>query len=124
YNPVTRNLSNRTMLLFPRARPVELGRKPAPDDKLDRGAFASKRAWVSPNLALAVAGRETEPPPDAGGSEIPVLATGRYPRGDGDDANEARIVAIGDRDFASNRLLEALYNRDLFMNAIRWLAND
>ena len=34
------------------------------------------------------------------------------------------MVVIGDRDFASNRLLEALYNRDLFMNAVRWLAND
>jgi ABC-type uncharacterized transport system involved in gliding motility auxiliary subunit len=124
YNPVTRNLSNRTMLLFPRARPVELGRMPTPDDKLDRAAFASKRAWLSPDLALAIAGRETEPPANAERAEIPVVATGRFPRGEADDAREARMVVIGDRDFASNRLLEALYNRDLFMNAIRWLAND
>ena len=124
YNPVTRNLSNRTMLLFPRARPVELGRKPAPDDKLDRAAFASKRAWLSPDLALAIAGRETEPPDGAARGEISVAATGRFPRGEGDAEREARIVVIGDRDFASNRLLEALYNRDLFMNAVRWLAND
>ena len=124
YNPVTRNLSNRTMLLFPRARPVELGRKPAPDDKLDRAAFASERAWRSPDLALAIAGRETEPPPGAQRGEISVVATGRYPRGEEDDAREARIVVIGDRDFASNRLLEALYNRDLLMNAVRWLADD
>ena len=53
-----------------------------------------------------------------------MVATGRFPRGEADDAREARMVVIGDRDFASNRLLEALYNRDLFMNAIRWLAND
>ena len=33
-------------------------------------------------------------------------------------------MVIGDRDFASNRLLEALYNRDLFLNAVRWLGND
>jgi ABC-type uncharacterized transport system involved in gliding motility auxiliary subunit len=124
YNPVTRNLSNRTMLLFPRARPVELGRMPTPDDKLDRAAFASKRAWLSPDLALAIAGRETAPPADAERVEIPVVATGRYPRGEADDAREARMVVIGDRDFASNRLLEALYNRDLFMNAVRWLASD
>ena len=39
YNPVTRNLSPRTMVLLPRARPVELGRKPMPDDKLDRAAL-------------------------------------------------------------------------------------
>jgi ABC-type uncharacterized transport system involved in gliding motility auxiliary subunit len=124
YNPVTRNLSNRTMLLFPRARPVELGRKPGPDDKLDRAAFASKRSWVSPDLALAVAGRETAPPEGASGSEISVAATGRFPRGEDDAEKETRIVVIGDRDFASNRLLEALYNRDLFMNSVRWLSND
>ena len=125
YNPVTRNLSNRTMVLMPRARPVELGRKPAEDDKLDRAAYASKRAWVSPNLALAAAGRENEPPAGVERGEVPVVATGRYPRGEGDDAaREPRIVVIGDRDFVSNRLLEALYNRDLFMNAVRWLSND
>jgi ABC-type uncharacterized transport system involved in gliding motility auxiliary subunit len=124
YNPVTRNLSNRTMVLFPRARPVELGRKPAPDDKLDRAAFASKRAWLSPDLALALAGRETAPPDGAARGEIPVVATGRYPRGGDDSAREARIVVVGDREFVTNRLLEALYNRDLFMNAIRWLSGD
>lgn len=124
YDPVTRDLSNRTMVLMPRARPVELGRKPAPDDKLQRAAYASKRAWVSTNVALAVAGRETEPPAGARRGGISVVATGRYPRGEGDAAREGRIVVIGDRDFVSNRLLEALYNRDLFMNAVRWLAND
>ena len=34
------------------------------------------------------------------------------------------MVVIGDRDFASNRLLDALYNRDLVLNAVRWLASD
>src|SRR5262249_26330251 len=116
---------NRTMLLLPRARPVELGRLPDENDKLDRAAFASKRAWVSQDVALAVAGRESEPAADAQRGEIPVVATGRYPRGEGDGtARETRIVVIGDRDFVSNRLLEALYNRDLFMNAVRWLSND
>jgi ABC-type uncharacterized transport system involved in gliding motility auxiliary subunit len=33
-------------------------------------------------------------------------------------------VVIGDRDFASNHLLDALYNRDLLLNAVRWLASD
>jgi len=93
---------------------------PQPDDKLEAAVYASKRSWLSPDIALAIAGRETEPPDGAARGEIPVAATGRFPRGE----SEARIVVIGDRDFASNRLLEALYNRDLFMNAVRWLAND
>ena len=127
YNPVTRNLSQRTMLLLPRARPVELGRKPQPDDKLDRAAFASPRAWLSHDVANALAGMEAAAPAGSEQQEISVVATGRYPRGGGDEEttqHEARIVVIGNRDFASNRLLEALYNRDLLLNSVRWLGND
>ena len=46
------------------------------------------------------------------------MAAGRYPRGD----SEARIVVLGDRDFASNRLLSALYNPDIVLNSVLWLA--
>ena len=35
---------------------------------------------------------------------------------------EARIVAIGDADFASNAALGVQGNRDLFLNAVNWLA--
>jgi ABC-type uncharacterized transport system involved in gliding motility auxiliary subunit len=125
YNPVTRNLSQRTMLLLPRTRPVDLGRKPGPDDKLERAAFASQRAWVSHDIAKALAGKDTEPASSGDSQEISVIATGRYPKGESDESqSEARIVVIGSRDFASNRLLEALYNRDVLLNAFRWLGND
>lgn len=44
----------------------------------------------------------------------------------GDDANapkpEARMVVIGDSDFAANYALGIQGNRDLFMNAMNWLA--
>ena len=33
-------------------------------------------------------------------------------------------MLIGDLDFASNRLLSALYNRDFILNAVLWLAGD
>jgi hypothetical protein len=45
-----------------------------------------------------------------------LVVSARYPRGD----HEGRIVAFGDRDFASNRYLRALYNLDLVMNAAHW----
>jgi len=35
---------------------------------------------------------------------------------------ESRLVVIGDSDFASNRVLGISGNRDLFMNAVNWLA--
>lgn len=129
YSPVTRTLSRRTMVLLPSARPVELSRKPQQDDVLERVAFASPRAWVDPDWVAALAGRGLERPADEPEHPVPVAATGAYPRGDVDPvsevaAHEARIVVIGDRDFVSNRLLDALYNRDLLLNAVRWLAAD
>ncbi len=36
----------------------------------------------------------------------------------------ARLVVFGDSDFASNQLLEAYRNRDLFVNAVNWLLGD
>ncbi|MBJ20385.1 MAG: GldG family protein [bacterium] len=35
-----------------------------------------------------------------------------------------RLVVFGDSDFASNEYLDALRNRDLFVNSINWLAGD
>ena len=129
YNPVTRTLSRRTMVLMPTTRPVALARKPGPDDRLERVAFASERAFVVRDTALALSGHGLIRPANTPETEPPVAATGSYPRGEvvaGTEATtrEARIVVIGDRDFASNRLLDALYNRDLLLNAVRWLASD
>jgi ABC-type uncharacterized transport system involved in gliding motility auxiliary subunit len=37
---------------------------------------------------------------------------------------EARIAVFGDSDFASNELVEAYRNRDLFVNTVNWLMGD
>jgi ABC-type uncharacterized transport system involved in gliding motility auxiliary subunit len=37
---------------------------------------------------------------------------------------EARIAVFGDSDFASNELIEAYRNRDLFVNTVNWLMGD
>jgi ABC-type uncharacterized transport system involved in gliding motility auxiliary subunit len=129
YSPVTRTLSRRTMVLMPSARPVELSRKPQPDDRLERVAFSSPGAWIDSDGVAALAGRGRTRPADAPDAPIPVVATGAYPRGAVDPVSElaaleSRIVVIGDRDFVSNRLLDALYNRDLLLNSVRWLAAD
>ncbi len=61
----------------------------------------------------------------------PRLSTnGTGPENEGDapgeegDAAEPRLVVFGDADFASNRLVEAYRNRDLFVNAVNWLMGD
>jgi len=37
---------------------------------------------------------------------------------------EARLVVIGDSDFAANQFVSVQRNGDLFMNSINWLAQD
>ncbi len=48
--------------------------------------------------------------------------------GEGDDPSNdrraARIVVVGDSDFASNELIGNYQNRDLFVNAVNWLVDD
>ena len=39
-------------------------------------------------------------------------------------AKKARLVVFGDSDFASNELIEAYRNRDLFLNTVNWLLGD
>jgi len=37
---------------------------------------------------------------------------------------EARIVVIGDSDFATNEILDGFRNRDFFVNSVNWLVGD
>jgi len=120
-HPVTRGLDPRTMIALPGARPVLPLRKPEPDDRLHGLVWSSSRSWVEQDLGAALEGREIRPDPgELGGQEIPLAAAGRYPRGE----RETRIVVIGDQEFASNRLIGALYNHDLLMNALLWLTEN
>ncbi len=117
-HPIVKRMSPRTMLLIPGAAPVIAARKPAPNDRMRALAFSSPYSWLETDVAAAFRGAAVEPDPDEQQArEIPIAAAGRYPRGE----VEARIVVFGDRDFVSNRLLGALYNADLLLNAVHWL---
>jgi hypothetical protein len=89
YSPVTRTLSRRTMVLMPSARPVALARKPMPDDRLERVAFASGRAWIVRDVAAALAGHGLARPDALPEVEPAVAATGQCPRGEIDPATES-----------------------------------
>jgi hypothetical protein len=118
---ITRPLGRRTMMLLPSARLVIPQRKPEPDDRLSAIVFSSHRAWAERDVQAALADRPVHrDPEEPGDRELPLAAAGRYPRGD----RETRIVVIGERDFASNRLLGSLYNRDLLLNSVLWLVED
>jgi hypothetical protein len=117
-HPVTRDLDANRMTFFVQARAVNAVRKPEPEDELGGIAFTSPRAWLTRDLAGVARGAA---PADADGAEpqrFSLAALGRYPR----DGGEARIAVFGDADFASNRHLRSLYNLDLFMNTVHWVA--
>ena len=81
------------------------GGEPAkPDDGADKKGPVSLGAAVS-----AAAANPPPPPKDA-------------PEGEAPKPVETRIVAFGDADFASNNALGVQGNRDLFLNAVNWLA--
>ncbi len=115
---ITRPLPPSAMGLLLGVRALELGRKPEPGDRIETIAFSSPRAWVSPDVDAVERGYPPEPPNGSGVRRYAVMATGRYPRAEG----EARIVAIGDRDFANNAYARSVYNLDLILNAVHWAA--
>jgi ABC-type uncharacterized transport system involved in gliding motility auxiliary subunit len=117
-HPVTRGLDGTRMIFLRRTRPVIAARKPQPDDEVRAVAFASRRSWLAPNAAAVQRGAAPEEPAEREENYWPVLSLGAYPRPGG----ETRIAVFGDADFASNRYLRALYNVDLLMNAIHWVA--
>jgi ABC-type uncharacterized transport system involved in gliding motility auxiliary subunit len=66
-------------------------------------------------VPIAVAGsveRSEDAAPDA---EAPAA---------GGDDRAGRVVVFGDADFASNELIDAYLNRDLFVNSVNWLLGD
>ena len=120
-HPVVRSLDARSMLIMPGARLVRAARKPEPEDRLQNIAYTSRDGWLEADVAAALGSLPIAPEPtETRGVELPLAAAARYPRGE----RETRIVVIGDRDFVSNRMLRSLYNRDLLMNAVWWLAED
>jgi ABC-type uncharacterized transport system involved in gliding motility auxiliary subunit len=71
---------------------------------------------VSIGMAVSVANKAPEP------EKKPDAPAGAKPEETPAGTSETRVVAIGDSDFASNAYLGVEGNRDLFMNAVSWLA--
>ncbi len=117
-HPATHGLDGTRMTFFRRTRPVLAQHKPEPDDTLRAVAFASRRAWLAANTIAVQRGAAPEEPAERREDYWPVLSVGAYPRPGG----ETRIAVFGDADFASNRYLRTLYNLDLLMNTIHWVA--
>jgi len=115
-HPITRGLGPRTLVMMLRARPVLAVRKPEPDDALTPLAWSSPRSWLARDARAVQRGAAPLRPAGTTEQRFTLLAAGRYPR----PAGETRIVVFGDADFVSNQYARALYDADLFMNAVHW----
>jgi hypothetical protein len=76
----------------------------------DEGADLKGPVSLAVAGTLDLAGADGAPP--SGGEAAP------------EASKTARLVVVGDSDFASNALLGEFRNRDLFVNAVNWLLGD
>jgi ABC-type uncharacterized transport system involved in gliding motility auxiliary subunit len=126
-HPITELLREPT--LFPMVRSVELD----PDRAAGFAALArtGEESWAERDLeGWRQSGRAEYGEDDLLGPVTvavagTVAATGQADDGTGSDGDaRGRIVVFGDSDFATNEFLDALRNKDLFVNAVNWLAGD
>ena len=122
-HPITQDL--REVTLFHLVRSVE----PEEEAKalLQAIVFTSESSWAETNL-------DARPELGADDRRGPVaIAVAGSPRldaaaGSGEagaaDGGKSRLVVFGDSDFATNQLIDAYRNRDLFVNAVNWLLGD
>ena len=133
-HPITENFQ--LMTAYPLARsmtPVEGG---VNGHTAQRLIETSRNSWGEMNLKSLTGGQpakmddDDKKGPVALGAAVSAPAASAPPPpppADGKPADapkpaETRLVAIGDSDFASNGALGVSGNRDLFLNAVNWLA--
>jgi ABC-type uncharacterized transport system involved in gliding motility auxiliary subunit len=112
-SPITKTLQG-GMTFFNLARTVSIADKSKSDPQAVEILKTSERSFTIPKLV-----REVQfDPKTAGPLSLGVAAS----RAAGDKS--ARLVVIGDSDFAENQWLGLQRNGDLFFNTIDWLAQD
>ncbi|MGH7857624.1 MAG: GldG family protein [Candidatus Binatia bacterium] len=112
-HPIT--VAQTTPALFAVARSVEGGRREGAE--VSTVALSYAEAWAMRDFERAgqpaSEAREGEDRP----GPVPVMAASSWPVG---EKSEARLVVVGDSDFAANGFVNLLGNRDLLLNAVAW----
>lgn len=114
-SPITKNLAQ-GMTFFDLARTVSLADKSKSDPQAVELLKTSPRSFTIPKMEKEVT---YDPKTDTLGPLSLGVAASREV---GDKS--ARIVVIGDSDYASNQWINSQHNGDLFYNTIDWLAQD
>ena len=86
--------------------------------------FTGEQSWAERNLARIESESAAEMDPDDLAGPVPVMIAGTPAVAGQDGAGKARLVVVGDANFAANEFIDAGRNRDLFLNAANWLIGD
>lgn len=116
-HPITENFA-RGMTVFPQARSVKV---------ISGGSGVNSTTLLtgSPNsYGETDLKANAEPKYDEGKDTKGPVSVGAVASKNLGENKEARLVVIGDSDFASNQAFRVSRNGDLFMNSINWLAQD
>ncbi len=115
-SPITKSLA-RQMTYFPIARTVSIADKSKSDPQAVELLKTSPQSFTKPKLEHTV---KYDPKTDTLGPLSLGVAASRAV-----DDKSARLVVIGDSDFATNQVLGGPgSDGDLFLNSINWLAQD
>ncbi len=120
YHPIVQGLSEKTGVIFSGARPLVLrGADPQGFVYTNRTSrFEMPGGGEKEGLGEEAAGMPLRMRKGLG--PFPLGASVQWKTKSG---KEARVVLFGDVDFATNRLIGALYNEDLVMGAVYYLAH-
>ncbi len=135
WHPITKDF--RLPTLFGVARSMEAGKASIDGVSAQSLVQTSAQSWAETDLSLKGKIKFDEGKDRKGPISLAAVATVRGPQpaptpspapgaapSEPAKAPEGRVVAVGDVDFASNELLGFQGNRDFFLNAVAWLAED
>lgn len=123
-HPITAEL--RDAVLFHTARSVRP--KAEADGALSWIVRTSEQSWAERDFDRLMQKGEAEYDEGDMAGPVPVAVAGTLrlgeAAGEGEEAPEARLVVVGDSDFATNQLLREFRNRDFLLNSVNWLLGD
>lgn len=117
-HPITQGF-NRSMTIFPYVREVKVGNASGSGVNTQSLLTTSESSWGETEIKAGVQPKLDEGTDTKGPVNIGVVGSKSL-----GENKEARLVVIGDSDFASDGAIRAQRNGDLFLNSINWLAQD
>jgi len=123
-HPITRDF--RFATFFPVARTVAVKDKPPQGVTAQALARTTSESWAETNQEEIRTG-QVKPDPGEARGPLTVAAVATIDAKDAPEGRKdakARVVVVGDSDFATNAFVNLSGNKDLFLNTLSWLAEE